>query len=280
MVPSMRRFFGWLLLIIPILGTIVRLVLDNIGRAHDARWLFEQAGPVMDLIAEQPAAWFYGILLLLAFIGVSLHIPSNTWVRVVQWAHGYEREEILPGLSVVMAVRIPTQGVTRRKYLASFKSADSQAEASIYVSGDNRLIFSVIDRFGEPHNVSAPIDSNKIKFNEFNIIYAGMGKTQTYSVFSFWLNGERIAYETLGFPIQADGLAAGQAKVGADLEGGSNANFDLGTFLYIERTLNNREILQSTEWAKSKIRRGFASFRDGAFLETEARKGLKKEDQE
>lgn len=78
----MRRIFGTLLFILSVLFAAVRLAADWIGRTtviDDAELLGAKARPMIDFITDQPAAWFYGVLAVLALIGLSLHIPPNQW---------------------------------------------------------------------------------------------------------------------------------------------------------------------------------------------------------
>lgn len=78
----MRRIFGTLLFILSVLFAAVRLAADWIGRTtviDDAELLGARARPMIDFIADQPAAWFYGVLAVLALVGLSLHVPARRW---------------------------------------------------------------------------------------------------------------------------------------------------------------------------------------------------------
>ena len=78
-----RRGFGKLLLAMSLAIGAIKALLDLIGRYQDAKWLGDQAGPIMEFVVSQPAIWFYGSLAILALIGLSLHVPAHAWSGVL-----------------------------------------------------------------------------------------------------------------------------------------------------------------------------------------------------
>lgn len=264
--------------VVGVLG-LFRFAADWVGRStfwDDFTLLRERLWPMIEFVASQPAVPFYGALVLLALIGLSLHISQATWLRWLPWLSGVAgasppNQEVLPGATIMMAVRLATQVDARRKYLATL-TFDHGASASLYITADNRLVYAVTDHFGEVHSVNQAIDAKTLRYGEFTAINGGFGVAPSYSILSLWKDGECIESKRFPFPVRVEGIKEARFVVGADASGVLSANLDVGPLLWIGRTLSTREILLTTQHMAEKTGEGmgFLQFREGAHLATQS----------
>lgn len=152
-----------------------------------------------------------------------------------------ERHGSLPGFSLHLYIRVNHLAASRRKYLVDFGKENGE-RLSLYISKDNILTLSFVDKKREPHLIQLPVGRKGFPLGEWLYASCELGVSGQTTEMSLRVNGKQIGALFLQFKTDLGALDFYNGVIGADLTGKSGAAIDLSDVGVNLKTMTKAEM--------------------------------------
>lgn len=144
-------------------------------------------------------------------------------------------DQNLPGLSVNLVLRLQNRLGSQRQYVADFGQLDG-TRLSLYVSPDKLMTLAFQDQSGKLYLLTAPIGTI-VPLNSFFDVIAEIGIREQGTVMRMFINGREVQHLEIPSKVDFGKFDVHNGVIGANLQGGNGAQFDLVEFAVYGETL-------------------------------------------